>query len=139
MAEPEVWYLRGEGGAVNAMTPPFGEGIAARLRAGALLRVNADGSPYAKPVEPEAVVVDDGNQAVAVVVDGNTSEAAATLAEQRAQKELAELATTLAPLPVPDRNARKSEWVKHAASTGRITESAADDLSRAELIERFGG
>jgi hypothetical protein len=40
-------------------------------------------------------------------------------------------------LPKPKRNARKAAWVAYAASTGQITEVAAEDLTVDELLERF--
>lgn len=124
----EVWLIRGEGGAVTKMSPPFGEGIASRLRSGALVRVNADGSLW---TAPEAAPADPADPAAAP----------ATLAEQRVEQQLAEqqAETAIVPVPVPDKNARKGDWVKYASSTGQITAEAADNLSRAELIARFGG
>lgn len=119
----DVWYLRGEGGAVNAMVPPFPEGVGARLRSGAITRVNEDGTPYSEPeATPDAP---------------ETPDVPATLAEQRAVKELAE-ASDRERLPMPASDARKGEWTAYAVSTGRITESAANDLTVRELRERFG-
>ncbi len=143
---------------MNPMTPPFHEGITARLRSGALVRVSADGSPWVEPdlaevelpgvdpaadpaVEPdtENPLTEDG--AVGVPVDPTAPGQAtpATLAEQRVDQQFAEQATTVAPMPRPLPTDRKTAWVTYAVSTGRITHEAADDLTRAELIARFGG
>jgi hypothetical protein len=92
--------------------------------------VNADGTPYTAP----AATPDPAAQAPAEL------EEPASLAEARAVEQLAEQAeTTVVVLPLPDRTDRKGAWVAYAASTGQITTDAADDLTRAELIARFGG
>ena len=119
-AAPEVWHIRGEGGDVIAFQLPLPEGIPSRLRSGALMRVNPDGSPYTAPPVP---------------VDAP----AASLAEYQAAQ--AEKAAPVAeePLERPAGNARKAAWVAYAHSTGRITLAAAEDLSRDELVARFGG
>jgi hypothetical protein len=54
-------YVRGEGGSIIPMDLPLPEDIAQRYDSGALVRVNADGSPWvdappapAVPVKPKA-------------------------------------------------------------------------------------
>lgn len=115
--KPEVWHIRGEGGAVHRMQRPFGEGIDARLRSGALARVNPDGTPYTG----ESAVVEPSS-----------------LAEVRAEREKAENARDLPPRPLPHENARKAAWVDYAISRG-LTRNAAEDLTRDELVVRYGG
>ncbi len=115
---PEVWLIRGEGGDITPMSPPLGEGIAQRLRTGALLRVNEDGSRW-EP-EPDEPVP-----------------APKSLVEKRADESKAE-ATKAPVLAKPAQNENKARWVDYAASTGQITREAAEDLNKAELVERFG-
>jgi hypothetical protein len=45
----DVVHLRGEGGAVFEMTLPLSPNVQARFDAGAIVRVNQDGSPYEEP------------------------------------------------------------------------------------------
>ncbi|WP_067470007.1 hypothetical protein [Actinomadura macra] len=45
----EVGYFRGEGGGVWPMDLPLDEVMAEKVTKGYLVRVNADGSPYAEP------------------------------------------------------------------------------------------
>ncbi len=209
----DIWYIRGEGGGINRMAPPLGEGIAARLRAGSLVRVNEDGStwngdapatgPDAAPLEnPETTpngtptgvpavrptaTADKADDAAtagrtptadqiaaerevekdlpagavpvgaadaprpaatipapatdagpAVTPTPGAKSSPASLAEKRADDQLAEQAASTPTLPMPERSASKRAWVAYASSTGRITNDAADDLNRSELIERFG-
>lgn len=116
---PEVWYLRGEGGDIIAMELPLGEGIPGRLRSGAIARVNADGTQWTGDV---------------------VSESPASLSEKRAADELAQQAEELVnPVPRPAQADKKAAWVAHAASTGTITVAAAEDLTKDELIARYGG
>ena len=116
---PEVWLVRGEGGDIIPMSLPLGEGIAARIRSGACVRVNPDGSPWTEPVEQVAP---------------------ASLAEKLADDELAKQRVEQpGVLPRPRVNDAKPRWVAYAASTGDITESAAEDLTKDELVARFGG
>ena len=117
----EVWLVRGEGGDIIPMSPPLGEGIAARLRAGACLRVNPDGTPWTPPAE--AAVAPPASLAEKFAAD----EFAKQRAEQRAE------------LPRPRVNDAKAKWTAYAVSTGRITEAAAEDLTKDELVTRFGG
>lgn len=116
----DTWYIKGEGGAVIPMVPPLPEGITARLRSGALQRVTADGARWVADAPAAA------------------EPAPATLAEKRAAEQLAEQTAT-GPLARPERDARKGAWVAYAASTGEITEDAANDLTLPQLRERFGG
>lgn len=113
---PEVWLIRCEGGSIEPMELPLGEGMASRLASGALVRVNEDGSLWSGDPAP--------------TVD--------TVAAQNAAKELA-AAAKLTPLERPVDSAKKPLWVAYAASTGAITEGAAQDLTKDELIRRFGG
>ena len=116
-ADAEVWLIRGEAGDITPMSPPLGEGIAQRLRTGALVRVNPDGSRWAAPADepvasPESLVEKRADEAKAEAIKNN--------------------------VPMPARDAPKSAWMLYAASTGRITPDAAEDLTKDELIVRFG-
>jgi len=55
MTAAETWFIRGEGGDIIPMDLPLGEGIAGRLASGALVRVNADGSPWVEPASDAPV------------------------------------------------------------------------------------
>jgi hypothetical protein len=117
-AAPEVWHLRGEAGDVVAYELPLPEGIPGRLRSGAIQRVNPDGSLWAG--------VDD------------TPAAPTSLAELKADQERAANARDLPPVERPDQSARKQAWVTYAVSQG-MTQAAASDLTKDELIARYGG
>lgn len=117
MATPETWFIRGEGGDVIPMSLPLGEGIAGRLASGALVRVNPDGSPYTGEVQASAP---------------------ASLAERNAVAERETNARDLPPVERPDLSARKPVWVAYAVSQG-MTQAAAQDLTKDELIARYGG
>lgn len=112
----EVWFIRCEGGSIEPMQLPLGEGLAARLASGALVRVNEDGSHWTAEVAP--------------LVE--------TVAVKNAVRELAENAEVTT-LPRPVDSARKPLWIAYAVSTGLITQGAAEDLTKDELISRFGG
>jgi hypothetical protein len=114
---PEIWHIRGEGGDTVAYALPLPEGLPGRLRSGACLRVNPDGSPWTAPPAPTA--------------------APASVVELRAVEQLKADADT-EPVERPDRSARKAEWVAYAVSTRTITRDAAEDLTKAELVARFG-
>lgn len=116
-ADADIWLIRGEGGDVTPMSPPFGEGIAQRLRTGALVRVNPDGSRWEAPAEVPA-------------------SPPASLAEKRADEAKVEAAKVNLPMPALD--ASQTKWAEYAASTGLITPDAAADLEKDELIARFG-
>lgn len=49
----ETIHLRGEGGGVFAFDLPLPEGVQCRVDRQELVRVNADGTPWVEPVEPE--------------------------------------------------------------------------------------
>lgn len=53
MDEVETIHIRGENGLVMAHDLPLGEGIAHRLEAGHLVRVNEDGTPWEAPADAE--------------------------------------------------------------------------------------
>ena len=116
-ADAEVWLIRGEAGDITPMSPPLGEGIAQRLRTGALVRVNPDGSRWEAPAHQPAAPP-------------------GSLVEKRADEAKAEAAKN--DVLMPALGAPKAQWVLYAASTGRITPDAAEDLTKDELIVRFG-
>lgn len=116
---PEIWHIRGEGGDVLAHQLPLGEGLAGRLRAGSLLRVNEDGTPWVGASTPDTVPT--------------------TLSEKRALDELAQHGDEDGPaLDRPSQADKKAVWVSYAVGTRTITRAAAEDLTKDELIERFG-
>lgn len=53
MTEQTTIHVRGEGGSIFELALPLHEGIADRLAKGAIVRVNADGSPYTEAADPE--------------------------------------------------------------------------------------
>lgn len=113
---PEVWLIRGEGGAVIPMALPLGEGITSRLRSGALMRVDEDGFLWTEPVVPADPT---------------------TLADVRIERELAENAAEVDEVPLPKPGDRVALWEAYAVSKG-MTREAAQDLTKPELIARFG-
>lgn len=116
-AEPEVWWIRTETGEVISMQLPLWEGIPQRLRTGALVRVNEDGTPWVPPADA-------------------VEAPPASMAEKLADEAKAEAVKVEVPKPAP--GDLKARWVEYAASTGQITADAANDLTKAELIARFG-
>lgn len=117
-------WLRGAGGAVFCMALPLPSNLSDQLQAGALIRVNPDGSPLES-------VAQSGEQAPAEQAPP------ATLAERLIREELAENAA-VETKPRPDPSARKADWVAYAVSTGTITAAAANDLTKPELVARYG-
>lgn len=51
MAATETAYFRGQGGAIHAMDLPLPEVMAEQVTKGYLVRVTADGTPYAEPAD----------------------------------------------------------------------------------------
>ncbi|MFD7429048.1 hypothetical protein ACFV6Z_18675 [Streptomyces sp. NPDC059818] len=104
----ETIHVRGEGGAIFAMDLPLPEGIAERYERGLLVRVNADGSPYAGA---PAGAQDEG----AVPADGS--------------------ALTAGRAPRPAVNASKQEWIAFIVSQGHLSADDAANYTKADLIE----
>lgn len=54
----------------------------------------------------------------------------------------AEPVEAVEPVAVPERPAqadRKADWVAYAAAVSDLTEAEADEMTKADLIDRFGG
>lgn len=113
----EVWLIRCETGEIIPMSPPLGEGLAQRLRSGALVRVNSDGSLWGAPAD-------------------RLEPPPSSLVEKRADEAKAEAAKHAVPRPSLD--APKSAWALYASSTGLIAPDVAEDLDKDELVARFG-
>jgi hypothetical protein len=105
----ESGWFRTEGGSVILMDLPLPDVIQQRVDAGLITRVNPDGTPWT------------GDDPVP--------------------------APTPAPAPVPDpapapekphHSAHKAAWVDYAVEVGGMSRDEASDLTKAELIERFG-
>lgn len=124
MAAREVTWIRGEGGAPLGIPHPLPPGIAERIRSGGIVVVDHEGQRVTPPVEPAEPVE------VETLADKRTEE---LKAEEREAAKLRE-----EPVVMPARSASTATWQKFAVSTGHITAEAAADLSRSELIERFG-
>jgi len=128
----ETVTFRGEGGGIHTMRLPLPSGIADRLASGALQRVNPDGTPYTGvPSGPAA-------DPPAPAGDGAESLAARRAAEEKA-RAAEEVELREAPAK-PSPRGRKADWVEYAVHhyPDTITRSAAEELTRDELAERFG-
>ncbi len=104
----ETIHVRGEGGSIFAMDLPLPEGIAERYERGLLVRVNADGSPYA------------GAPAGAQDESSTPSEGSALTAGR---------------VPRPGVNASKQEWISFVVSQGHLSADDAANYTKADLIE----
>lgn len=108
----ETIHVRGEGGHIFTMDVPLPEGIADRYERGLLVRVNADGSPYAgaptsAPLpEPQAPPEDPDPEPVPADVAGR-----------------------------PAVNAAKSEWQAYVVGRGLLSAEDAQNYTKADLID----
>lgn len=106
----ETIHVRGEGGVIFAMDLPLPEGIAERYERGLIVRVNADGSPYAgapsstPPPAPESPPGDPVTEPVDVA--GR-----------------------------PAVNANKSEWIDFVVRKGLLSAEDAANYTKADLID----
>ncbi|MYS34928.1 hypothetical protein K388_01927 [Streptomyces sp. KhCrAH-43] len=111
----ETIHVRGEGGAIFAMDLPLPEGIADRYERGLLVRVNADGSPYAGPpasAPPAPPRAPDTPPADPVDEPGPVDTAGR-----------------------PAVNAAKSEWIAYVVSRGLLSAEDAANYTKADLID----
>jgi len=98
-------YLRE--GHVCGFTLPLPEAVMNRWRAGHLVRVNADGTPY----EGAHFVLPDGTSDGDEAGDGGIPDR-------------------------PRKNAGRTAWAVYAIAIGAATEEEADELTRDQLIDR---
>lgn len=106
----ETIHVRGEGGAIFAMDLPLPEGIAERYERGLLVRVNADGSPYAgAPARAASSSTEQAPAGGSDLTDGRP--------------------------PKPGATARKSEWTAWAVAVHGMDAASADALTLAALKE----
>lgn len=105
----ETIHVRGEGGHIFAMDLPLPEGIAERYERGLLVRVTADGSPYA------------GAPAGAQDETGSPASEGTELTASRTAR--------------PGVNATKAEWIAFVVSQGYLSADDAANYTKADLIE----
>ncbi|MFJ2707847.1 hypothetical protein ACIO3R_32305 [Streptomyces sp. NPDC087428] len=108
----ETIHVRGEGGHIFAMDLPLPEGITDRYERGLLVRVNADGSPYA------------GAPAGGQEEDGTTPSNGSALTDGRT--------------PRPAVNDTKAEWIAYVVGRGLLPAEDAGALTKADLIDLVG-
>lgn len=117
----ESIYVRGEGGSIVLMDLPLPESIQQRFDAGLIVRVNEDGSLWsdepAKPVKPAHVE---------------------TEAEAKARVDAEDDRRPLGPQR-PSQAAAKAQWVDFAELSSDLSHDEAAAMTKAELVERFGG
>ncbi|THA31789.1 hypothetical protein E6R18_15775 [Streptomyces sp. A1277] len=112
----ETIHVRGEGGAIFAMDLPLPEGIADRYERGLLVRVNADGSPYAgapASAPPPAPSQDPGTPPADPDPEPGPVDTAGR----------------------PAINAPKSEWIGYVVSKGLLSADDAANYTKADLID----
>ena len=111
--------FRGEGGGIHRMRLPLPPGIADRLASGSLHRI--DPAPAADVPTPE----------VETLAGRYTEAEKATAADDVQLRDAPEK---------PNPRGRKADWVDWVVHhfPDEITRSAADDLTRDELVARFG-
>lgn len=113
----ETIHVRGEGGHIFAMDLPLSEGIAERYERGLLVRVNADGSPYAgapasaPAPEPQSPPADPGTE------PADPEPVPADVAGR------------------PAVNAAKSEWQAYVVARGLASAEDAANYTKADLID----
>jgi len=109
----ESIYVRGEGGSIIMMDLPLPEAIQLRVDAGAIVRVNEDGSAWSDSV-PEPTPEPVSEDAVELARDD------------------------VGPVR-PERAMPKARWVEYAQLVSDLTREDAEALTKAELVSRFGG
>lgn len=106
-------HLRGPGGVALAYDLPLHETIERQWTDGTLQRVEEDGSPFRGDDQYNVLFAGGGEEAVT----GETG------ADEPVE-------------PVrPAQNAAKKDWVAYAVSLGLFDEAAANDKTKAELVE----
>lgn len=111
---PDLVHLAADGGAVIGFTLPLAEHVEKQWRAGELVRVHEDGTPW-----DEAW---DDPDTLAAVSDPASGEPAEPDGEPS--------------LPVrPRDSAHRRHWQEYAVALGACTEAEADGMTKAQLVE----
>ncbi len=134
----QVWML-GEGGSVILMDLPLPFEIARRVAKGQIVRVNEDGSPY-EPSDDDPALVPE-TEAERIEREKADALEFSRLKQENPDADPAELAvqadSTAEPVK-PKPVEAKGVWVHYAQSQGMSHEDA-DAMTKAQLIEKFGG
>jgi hypothetical protein len=138
-ARPTI-YLRGEGGAVFAQDLPLHSGIAERLAAGKLVRVNEDGTTFSGVTDDVTItdgarVTDAKREIPGIVEDDDPDPEVAD--RQRAERERAAAAAKAQIMTRPNDSAAKPDWEAYARSKG-ATDAQVSSSTKPELIARYG-
>lgn len=135
----ETIHVRGEGGAVWEMDLPLPEGVAQRLQRGDLVQVDQDGVPVDEPVSQGAPKGRD--QVPPFVTPGDTprvipGQAEAPILPRTTDEDDDEGEQ---PEDAPGKTASKAVWLDYAVDVRGADRTEAEQLTKAELIERYGG
>jgi hypothetical protein len=126
----ETGFYRVENGTVDEFDLPLKPMFRSRAERGVWRRVNSDGSDWT----PEPAQNGDGVQE-----DGGTAAGDGPQIDGEADDRADAAQPPAAPPPLrPGRADPKQAWVDYAVSQG-LPAAEAEDLTKAQLVDRFGG
>ena len=113
---PDLVHLVAEGGAPIGFTLPLGEYIEKQWRAGDLMRVHEDGTPWHE--------------------DGDDPDTLAATSDPASEEPAEPGGDDVEGVPVrPRDSAHRRHWQAYAVALGACTKDEADGMTKAQLVE----